>query len=487
LLKIAFVQHAKLLSINKGLAYVMTVVGMNYDIKFYDVNSCSGSFDEYLQKSLKEYLPDFICFSVNSFSFGSATWFARLCKQVCPNAGIIFGGVHATLMPEDTLKREEVDYVCVGEGEEAIVEFFKAYEFNMEREVPGIWKKNDNGDIVKTSLRPCVLDIDTLPILNLNYWDMEKYISHKKELGRGIGVLASRGCPYNCGFCSAPALRKKNTGPYYRCRSVESTAEEIEYQFNRYKHLGIEYVSFDDACFGYDLEYIKNLGKELENRNLPYNLSFLCQAHPEMIHSQWLEAVRAIGCSYIAIGIESGDEKIRINVHNKRVTNKQIKELVEDIRTAGLMFSFYFMFHAPKENWLSMMRTFKMLWNAKPTNECVSVFRSLPGTTLADEFKPDLWYIDNKEPVQLKFPNIRYLGASALYIVYKLGSSISRGIRLRGLDFFRDIIVYASGFKGRFLKFNIGSFFAGLFNETIMKYEIEDYYKSKKEKQCQNR
>lgn len=480
-MKIAFIQHVPILHINKGLAYVMSAVGRDFDISFYDINSSIGGFESFLHEKLSADSPDLICFSVNSFSFGSAINWAGFCKENCPGVQIVFGGVHPTLMAEETLQHKEVDYICIGEGEEAIVEFLHAYLKNKDSVVPGMWKKDKEGAIVKAPLRAYIKDINSLPMLNLDYWDMEKYISYNRELGRGLDILSSRGCPYDCNFCSAPALRRKIPGAYYRLRDPELVAQEIDYQYQRYKHFDIQYLNFDDACFGYDLGHLKALAKQLRQKGFPYNLPVTAQAHPAMINEEWIQVVKGIGCSLIAIGIESADETIRCKVHNKKITNKQIKKIVRQLRQSGLMFSFYFILHAPQENWISILRSFMMLMWSMPTNECVSVFRALPVTRVAEDLKPDLWYLNNKSSVFLQFPNMKHPFSSILYMGYKLYSSCVRGLKFRGIWFMSDVLKYLFKLKTNLFKLDARQVLSGLYKATIIEYERDHYqrYKNK--------
>jgi radical SAM superfamily enzyme YgiQ (UPF0313 family) len=200
-----------------------------------------------------------------------------------------------------------------------------------------------------------------------------------------------------------------------------------------------------------------------------------------MINKEWIQAVKAIGCSLIAVGIESGDENIRCNVYNKNVTNKQIRSIVQDIKDAGLMFSFYFMVHAPKENWRSLLRTFMMLIYLMPTNECVSVFRSLPVTKMSEDIKPDLWYLSNKRSVFLQFPNMKHPFSSFLYLGYKSYSSIFRGLRLQGVRFIVDIAKYLLKLKTQLFKQDIRQVLSDLYRATIVEYERDSYNKYKNE------
>jgi len=479
-MKVAFINHVRMFQINCGLAYIMTATGKHFPVKLIDING-QKSFEEYLKKELLKYQPGLICFSVNSFSLQGALYWAKQCKGICPKSRIMFGGVHPTLMPEVTISSPEVDYICIGEGEEALVEFLKVCQRNKHAVVPGIWRKDEKGNIVRSQLRSYIEDLNSVPMLNLDYWDMQKYLNYQTEFGGGLGILSARGCAYDCNFCSAPALRRKVPGKYYRCRDPKLVAEEIDYQYNRYKHFGIKYLHFDDACFGYDRQHLKSLAKELGEKGFPYNLALTCQSHPEIIDKEWISLVESIGCKHVAIGIESGDEYIRRTVHNKNITNKQIDKMIMDLRQSKLLFSFYMILDAPKENWLTAMRTFRMLLKVNSTKLLISFFFPLPGAKAVEKYNIKIPGQDNKQPYFV-FSSFRSkpLGLVSAYVLYKIIVFVTKGIYLRQGRFIGDVLKYIFNVRGdRSVHLFTRTSFPELYRKTIIQYEMRDHSKSK--------
>jgi anaerobic magnesium-protoporphyrin IX monomethyl ester cyclase len=474
-MRLAFINHVTTFQINCGLAYIMTVAGREYNVRLFDINPVgSSSFEGYLRTGLFEYKPDFICFSVNSFSLGTALFWSRLCRAICPQAKIVYGGVHPTIMPDQTIEYGEVDYICIGEGEETIVDFLASYEKNPKTVVPGIWKKDPSGRIIKSPLRPYVKDIDSLPMLNLDYWNMKLYLSDSGEFGGGLGILSSRGCVYSCNFCSAPALRGRVPGSYFRLRSPHLVAEEIDYQYKRYKHLGIGYLHFDDACFGYDIEHLSFLTEELGKRGFPYGLVATCQTHPLLIGQEWIALVKKMGCRHVAIGVEAGDENIRINIHNKKVTNKQITEMERNLKKEEIPFSFYMIMGAPQETFISVLRTVWMLLRSRPAKVLISFFTPLPGSKLAEKYKLDISFGKESKPY-FAFSSFRSrpIFLVIAYVCCKGSVFVLRGLRLRSWKFLADIIKYVFNLDGSrsFSLFNRRAL-SELYRKTIVQYEI---------------
>lgn len=147
-------------------------------------------------------------------------------KGVYPNVPIIYGGVHPTLLPEETIKHSLVDAICIGEGEKTIVEYLNRLEKGESPNVKGIWYK-ENGKIVRNSLRPFIQNLDSLPFPNWDYWNIEKYFK-TFFIPNSLSILSSRGCPYNCSFCSNRAIASAIPGRYYRIRFAENVIEEIK-------------------------------------------------------------------------------------------------------------------------------------------------------------------------------------------------------------------------------------------------------------------
>ncbi|MCP4180825.1 MAG: radical SAM protein, partial [bacterium] len=156
---------------------------------------------------------------------------------------IIFGGVHVILMPDEVIKYECVDYICTGEGEYVLKEL---RDKNLNGfDISGIWYKNE-GKIVKNEQRDLIQNLDELPFADWDDYNLEKYfqvnVSH-------MSIMGSRGCPYNCTYCSSHAMRKTLKGKWVRFRSVDNIMEEIEQRIEKYYDRGLRHFQINDDTF----------------------------------------------------------------------------------------------------------------------------------------------------------------------------------------------------------------------------------------------
>ena len=252
-MNIGFINQNVSPRLNMGLAYIMTVVAQKHQVFFWDVVGRYKTFSMYLKKQIKNASPRVIGFSVNSYTFRSSLRWAKFIKKEFPHITLIFGGVHPTIRPLECISNPFVDMICIGEGEYSVLE---CLDYLDNGELPygvrGIWYKDKGGHIIKNHLRPFVKDLDILPFPDWDIWDIELYIKTGGLVRNSLKVLSSRGCYYDCRFCTAPIIRERIPGQYYRTRSAENVIAEIKRNISRYRSLGFNYLSFADPLFGAD-------------------------------------------------------------------------------------------------------------------------------------------------------------------------------------------------------------------------------------------
>ena len=173
---------------------------------------------------LKEFNPDLVGFSTMTINLNLARSLARVVKE-STNTPVIFGGVHPTLGPEETINMPEVDMICVGEGEEAVVELVNKMEAKQDfTRTKGIWVK-DNGRVCRNPIMPLDNNIDEIPFPDRDVFPSEFY---RAEL-TGANLMTGRGCPYPCTFCQNKAFLEmyKGHGSFIRYRSFENIFQEM--------------------------------------------------------------------------------------------------------------------------------------------------------------------------------------------------------------------------------------------------------------------
>ena len=133
-------------------------------------------------------------------TYGWAVDIATRVKQQI-DVPVIFGGVHPSAVPEVCLEEPAVDYVCVGEGEEAMVRLCEDLAGGLgagrrpARPIPNLWWRGEDGGIVRGPASGFVQDLDSLP-----FWDKELW-ENDVPIGTSYLTMTSRGCPYRCTFC----------------------------------------------------------------------------------------------------------------------------------------------------------------------------------------------------------------------------------------------------------------------------------------------
>jgi radical SAM superfamily enzyme YgiQ (UPF0313 family) len=218
------------------MTYVMNAVATRHSVYLIDRMQQRKGFSAYLLNQIKEKKPAVAAFSVNSYTVKQAVLLSEKIKEELPEIKIVFGGPGPTIMPGEILSFSAVDAICIGEGEVSFLEYLNALEEGISLDkIKGIWVKKKDGKIIKNDLRPFETDLDSFPFPNWDYWDIETYMNFGEIAPGTIRVLTSRGCPFDCSFCSNPLWQKSIPGSYYRRRRPEKIIEEIKENFAKYK------------------------------------------------------------------------------------------------------------------------------------------------------------------------------------------------------------------------------------------------------------
>ena len=196
----------------------------------------------YISEVIQKEKPDLVGFSVLSFNYPDALKIADFIKKKF-DVKIIFGGIHIILSPQEVIEKNVVDIICVGEGEDVLKELL---DTSLEcKDVKGIWYKN-NGQIIKNEQRELIQELDALPFPDFSDFELQRYflMNHYH-----LPIMGSRGCPYDCTFCSNHALKKRLVGNYVRFRSVDHIIAEIEQRMHHYSETGMKFLYFFDDTF----------------------------------------------------------------------------------------------------------------------------------------------------------------------------------------------------------------------------------------------
>jgi len=328
------------------------LIEQGFSVKIIDTQIGNISTQKIIEY-IKENEPRVIGLSTLTSTFEKAKDIAGQIKSEFPDKIILAGGHHITTFPEEMAKTtDKFDKFIYGEGELTANElmcFFREKNYNKEeilkdieklRSIDGILFKN-KGEVIKTPKRKLIPDLDILPLPARHLLEMEKYIPLPIEYKRlpTIHMMVSRGCPFNCTYCSTHAA----FGHKVRFRSPEKVIEEVKHVIDKY---GAKQISFWDDVLTIDKEWIKKLCNLMIKEKL--GIIWNCYAHANTVDDEMLKNMKKAGCFCIWYGIEAGDEEL-LKIINKGTTIEGIKRAVRLTKNNRIEVRGLFMIGLPGE------------------------------------------------------------------------------------------------------------------------------------------
>lgn len=346
-----------------------------HKVKIVDLIFNKKDWKEYLFEKIKKEKPDLIGFSVLSFNYLQALKIAKFIKK---NFKIktIFGGVHCILSPEEVIENEEVDIVCVGEGEDVLKNLMDK-KLSCEK-VKGIWYK-EKGNLLKNNSLKLIENLDELPFPDWSDFDLEKYFLINNN---HLPIMGSRGCPYNCTYCSNHALKKRLDGKYVRFRSVDNILEEIELRMKQYYGKGFKYLFFYDDTFIIDKNFVLEFCKKFKEKGFDKKIKWNVNVRANLVTDEIIKAMKDAGCYEVRMGVESGNDYIRNKIYKRGMSKEQIDNAIEIIKKNDLQLRLQFIIGAPYEDIKMMEESFKMAKNSGADYILFPILMPLPDTEI---------------------------------------------------------------------------------------------------------
>ena len=240
---------------------------------------------------------------------------------------IVYGGVHATISPEDCIAISDI--ICVGEGEGAIIDLAKAIEKGKSFEkIKNLWVRKGE-KIIRNPVRNLIDNLDSLPLPDyeienhyiLDNGNIRKF--QESDLAGQIFFLTGRGCPYGCDYCSNSFFNKLYEGKrkqILRWHSPEYIIKgivELKKKFPR----TLGYFDIRDDTFSLrPLEDIKKFCK-LYKENV--KMRFKCLADPHTVSDEKIKLLIDAGCTDIIVGIQ-GAEKTNLQIYHRNQTDEEV-------------------------------------------------------------------------------------------------------------------------------------------------------------------
>lgn len=337
--------------------------------------------------SLKE-APDFIGLTATTRIINNALESAKICREVFPQAKIVFGGVHPTLLPEEVLFSDFVDFVIRDEGEYAMSELVDGKPLN---EILGLSYKADGG-FIHNDRRPFLADLDDLPLLPTHLLPMEKYhpaLGAYKRLP-AFGLVAARGCPGHCTYCY------QNFGPRIRCHSARRLADQIK---ELQKNHNIREISFYDDTFTAVRENVREFCRLIIEEKI--DITWSCFSRVDCVDREILQALKDAGCHQILFGVESADPQILQNI-KKRINLERVEEVVNMTKEIGINCRLTFMFGNQGETEETMEKTLRYAIKLDPDVVVFNITTPFPGTEVF-KWADENGYLKTKDWSQYNF------------------------------------------------------------------------------------
>lgn len=356
-----------------GLASISAVLKQN---GFTDVQLAHFSNPPDLDKweaDILEIEPNIIAFYTTAEQF---PYVKQLISRVPKGIFTICGGPHPTCYPQCIEEIPRLDAICIGEGEYALLELSKTLQEGKDyTHIKSLWIRKD-GDIIKNETRPFINNLNELSYEDREIFDTQTAIN-KYGLSQ-IRVMTSRGCPYQCTYCSNKRISAMQQGHYVRYRSADHIMGELNQLKQRYE---FKEIFFDDDIFMMNRairdEFCERYAKEIAK-------PFVFCGRVEACNKDMLAKLKSAGGRRIDFGIESGNEDLRRNILKRKMTNQQILNAVNTARSVGLQIKTLNMMGLPDETEKEYWDTVKLNQEIKPDVVSAFIFTPYQGTELYD-------------------------------------------------------------------------------------------------------
>jgi len=296
---------------------------------------------------------------------------------------VVWGGIHPSVLPGQTLADSSVDFVVKGEGEETAVELAAALAAGRSGAgIAGLGFKR-NGRPVVNEDRP-FLDLDALPETPFDLIDVERYVGTRFGARRSFELCTSRGCPHDCAFCYNPAFSRRR----WRTMSVGRILDRLRRLIGEYR---IDGLTWREDDFFVDRERVKAICEGLIREKFRIKWHADCRVdYLDGCGGDFLELLKESGCRALTLGVESGSDRILRKI-GKGITREQVLRVRDRLSRAGIVQNYHFMMGFPGETDDDLRQTVGLMDLLMKDNPFFghingpSLYTPYPGTGLYEE------------------------------------------------------------------------------------------------------
>ncbi len=404
-----------------GLGYIAACLeNAGHEVQFIE-----GAFtdsDDDIARQVKEFGAQIVGISVMISYYSKSLHLGRKLKEVVPDVPLVYGGPHPSVVPDDFIKEDCVDYVIKGEGEDSftqiVTEMAERQPFDPTRIAGLAWK----GGQAAPDHAVRITTLDRLPWPARHLLPMDQYVHRENTVsfgfhGGNFNIITTRGCPYKCNFCDHSVFGRKTLS-----RNIKDVVDEIEYTARRYNIRNFDVM---DDTFTLNPLRVFELCEEILRRDL--RLFWASRVRVTGVSREMLEIMARAGCIRFSLGIESADERV-IKYMGKGIKLEQVVHVLRWAKEFDFLTIGNFMIGNIGDDRESVAKTIKF---AVETDEIdipsFVILVPLPGTEVFEIGKRNGWirsfdwdeYRMNSKDVPLMrnealdYPDLQELYASA--------------------------------------------------------------------------
>jgi len=347
-----------------------------------DILDCAIMKESYLQiiPRIKSLNPDVIGITALSSYYNEMRRLASVLHTL--QIPIILGGVHASVLPELSLRQCRADLVIVGEGELTTLDLMDKWQDKATRkDLKGIAYLEENQFRINPA-RELIQNLDELPFPAWDLINPLKYppLPHGAVMKRypAAPILTTRGCPYSCSYCASTQFWRRT----FRRRSAQNIVDEIEYLVNTFK---IREIHIWDDNFTLIKKHVVDFCREILRRKL--DLTFACPngVRIDSLNKELLTLMKRTGFYSLTFAIESGSQTL-LEQANKKIDLKIIPEITKMAKNIGFQIPAYLMLGFPNETYKTARQTIQFVKSLPIDRTVFFLVQPLPGSRLFDDF-----------------------------------------------------------------------------------------------------
>ena len=281
---------------------------------------------------------------------------SNLTKQIDPSILTVVGGPHVTIVPKEFLEEaKNVDIAVAGEGEYTMLDIAQYFEGKKQlNEILGIAYRK-NGEIRVNSARPFIKNLDELPYPAYDLVNMELYLSprnigYRSFRDRAISMITSRGCTFNCCFCSVHL----HMGREFRAHSASYVLDHVQYVVKKFN---VKNIFFEDDNLTFNLARFEAICDGLIAKEIRIGWETPNGVRADCLNLNLLKKMKKSGCQSVFFGVESGDQKILDHVICKSLDLDRVVEVAKICRDIGLKTGAFYIIGFPGEKKEDMQKT----------------------------------------------------------------------------------------------------------------------------------